>query len=101
MEEEGTLGFMMWAEGSDGGGGEPGLYDGWKGLAPRAQRKRGSGGTQPSPASAGQKGWTPGWSWGDLPAALGGLGTTLEATGRAGARRQPRLRGNLETVQLR
>ena len=27
MEEEGTLGFMMWMEGSDGGGGDPGLYD--------------------------------------------------------------------------
>ena len=34
----------MCMEGSDRGGGDPGLYDGWKGPAPRAQRKRSSRG---------------------------------------------------------
>ena len=43
-EEAGTPGSMMCMEGSDRGGGDPGLYDGWKGPAPRAQRKRGSQG---------------------------------------------------------
>lgn len=43
-EKEGTPSSMMRTVKSDRGGGDLGLYDGWKGLAQRAQRKRGSRG---------------------------------------------------------